>query len=131
MNDEEHALFANDTFYMAFAQKNIEAMERLWAADHATMCVHPGWPSITGRDEILESWRRILGNPEQPGIDFYNARANTIGDVVMVTCYEELPGSICAATNGFIAESGEMRLFHHHSGPCANPPPPRGARARS
>lgn len=129
MNAEEHALFANDTFYMAFAQKDIEAMQRLWAADHATFCVHPGWPTITGRREILESWRRILSNPEQPGIDFYNAKAIVVGDVVMVTCYEELPGSICAATNGFIAESGEMKLFHHHSGPCANPPPPSGARS--
>ena len=129
MKPEEHALFANDTFYMAFAQKDIEAMERLWAAHHPTLCIHPGWPAIAGRREILASWRRILGNPDQPGIDFYNARAGTVGDIVMVTCYEELPGSICTATNGFIAERGEMRLFHHHSGPCANPPPPRAARS--
>ena len=99
MNAEEHALFANDTFYMAFAEKDIQAMERLWAADHATFCIHPGWPMIAGRREILASWRRILGNPEQPGIDF------------------------------FIAEHGGMKLFHHHSGPCANPPPPSGARS--
>ena len=51
-----------------------------------------------------------------------------IGSVVMVYCYEELPGSICVATNGFVKEQGEMRLFHHHSGPCANPPPPISAK---
>ena len=129
MNRQDHALFANDTFYLAFAQKDFKAMERLWANAHATVCVHPGWPVITRRDEIVESWRRILTNPEQPGIDFYNATANAVGSLVMVTCYEEMPGSICVATNGFVEEDGEMRLFHHHSGPCANPPPPSGARS--
>lgn len=129
MSPEDHARFANDTFYLAFAQKDFKSMERLWARAHATVCIHPGWPAITRREEIVESWRRILTNPEQPGIDFYNATATAVGSLVMVTCYEEMPGSICVATNGFVEEDGEMRLFHHHSGPCANPPPPSGARS--
>ena len=129
LKDEQLALFANDTFYLAFAQKDFPTMERLWAQRHPTLCIHPGWPAMVERKEIVHSWQRILNNPEQPGIDFYNATAGAIGSVVMVHCYEELPGSICVATNGFVKEHGEMRLFHHHSGPCANPPPPRGAQA--
>ena len=127
MKPEEEALFANDAFYLAFAQKDARAMERLWASRHPTLCIHPGWPAITGRADIVESWRRILGNPDQPGVDFYNASAQVVGPVVLVTCYEELPGSICIASNGFIAERGEMRMFHHQSGPCASPPKPAGA----
>lgn len=126
MKPEEEALFANDTFYLAFAQKDLDVMERLWASRHSTLCIHPGWPAIRSRHDIVESWRRILGNPDQPGIDFYNATASVVGPVVMVTCYEELPGAICVATNGFVKERGDMRLFHHQSGPCANPPPPVG-----
>lgn len=128
LQDEQLALFANDTFYLAFAQRDIGVMERLWAQRHPTLCIHPGWPAMTERKQIVRSWRRILNNPEQPGIDFYNVSASVIGSVVMVYCYEELPGSICVATNGFVKEQGEMRLFHHHSGPCANPPPPISAR---
>ena len=124
--ETELALFANDTFYLAFAQKDIHAMERLWATQHATVCIHPGWPAITGRQQIVASWRSILSNPEQPGIDFYNATANRVGTTVMVTCYEQLSGSICVATNGFVREGAAMRLFHHHAGPCANPPQPTG-----
>ena len=127
MTLEEEALFANDTFYLAFTRKDFPAMQRLWAATHATLCIHPGWHALRGRDEIFESWRHILGNPQQPGIDFYNATAETFGSVVLVTCYEELPGSICVATNGFVEEDGGMRMFHHHSGACANPPAPRGS----
>ena len=126
MKPEEQALFANDTFYLAFAQKDFDVMARLWTKQHPVMCIHPGWPVITGRAEVIESWRRILGNPEQPGIDFYNAATLTVHDMVFVTCYEELPGSICVATNGFVSERGGMRMFHHQSGPCANPPPPTG-----
>ena len=126
MKAEEKALFANDTFYVAFAQKDFDLMARLWAQNHPTVCIHPGWPAITGRADVIESWRRILGNPDQPGIDFYNATALTVGNLVFVTCYEELPGSICVATNAFVGERGEMRLVHHQSGPCANPPQPTG-----
>ncbi len=123
MTFEEEALFANDTFYLAFTQKDYAAMERLWAARYPTLCIHPGWRALGTREEILESWRQILGNPQQPGIDFYNATAASLDSVVMVTCYEELPGSVCIASNGFVREGGELRMFHHHSGPCASPPP--------
>ncbi len=126
MTLEEEALFANDTFYLAFTHKDFAAMERLWAADHPTLCIHPGWRALVERDEIVESWRQILGNPQQSGIDFYNASAKAFESVVMVTCYEELPGSVCVATNGFVKEGGDMRMFHHHSGPCADPPAPTG-----
>ena len=124
--DEQLAMFANDAFYLAFAQKDFNAMQRLWATRCPTLCIHPGWPAIHERAGIVASWRRILGNPEQPGIDFYNATAYRAGSVVMVTCYEELPGSICVASNGFVKEDGAMRMFHHHSGACAEPPAPRG-----
>ena len=125
--DVDQALFANDTFYLAFAQKDFAAMRRLWSTAHPVVCIHPGWPVIIGRQDVLESWRRILGNPDQPGLDFYNASAHDLGAMVMVTCYEEMPGSICIATNGFVAEDGEPRLFYHQSGPCADPPRPKGA----
>ena len=126
-DEEQVALFANDAFYLAFAQKDAKAMDRLWATDHPTVCIHPGWPALDEREAIVRSWRRILGNPEQPGIDFYNVVSRTVGNVVMVTCYEELAGAVCVASNGFVREGGAMRLFHHQSAPCASPPPPKGA----
>ncbi len=127
MSLADEALFANDTFYLAFAGKDVKAMSRLWAKRHPTICIHPGWPAIHSRDKIVGSWERILANPDQPGIDFYNSAAHEAGEVVLVTCYEELPGGICIATNGFVVEDGVLRLFHHQATPCANPPPPRGA----
>ena len=127
MKPEEQALFANDTFYLAFAAEGPRCHDAA-VGQAPPGDLHPS--GLAGhhrpRRGHRESWRRILGNPDQPGIDFYNANAQTVGSMVFVTCYEELPGSICVATNGFVSERGEMRIFHHQSGPCANPPPPAG-----
>ena len=101
-------------------------MANLWSAEQPVVCIHPGWPALTDRTDIVESWRNILGNPDQPGIDFYNASARNVGDLVFVTCYEQLSGSVCVATNGFVNEHGRMLMFHHHAGQCANPPQPDG-----
>jgi hypothetical protein len=122
----EQALFANEAFYLAFAQKDLAAMDNLWARAHPVVCVHPGWPAITDRAEIMDTWQGILGNREQPGIDFYNAEAYAIADTVVVTCYEALPNGICVASNGFVLEGGEIRLFLHHAGQCVNAPEPTG-----
>ncbi len=122
MDREERALFANEAFYLAFSEKSVAAMDRLWAKDNPTLCVHPGWPALIERDDIIDKWRLILNNPDQPGIDFYNAIAHCVSDVVYVTCYEQLTGSVCVATNGFIEEDDEFVMFHHHAGPCASPP---------
>ena len=49
---------------------------------------------------------------------------NAAGDAIaLVTCYEELPGGVCLATNGFVEEDGQLRMVMHHSGVCGNPPP--------
>ena len=54
-------LFANEAFYRAFADRDFKAMSELWAHDLPSVCIHPGWPALTGRTRILASWERILG----------------------------------------------------------------------
>lgn len=105
-------------------------MDELWSRERPLVCVHPGWALLTSRKEIMDSWRRILGNPDQPGMDFYDAQPQQHGSVTLVTCYEELPGGICLATNGFIEEDEQLRMVLHHSGMCARPPATVG-RAKS
>ena len=117
------ALFANESFYLAFAAGDSDAMGRIWAKGHSVVCIHPGWPALVGRDAVMESWRQILGNPNQLQLDFYDARAVELGDVVAVICYEILPGTVLTAMNLFVAEEGSARMVHHQSGPCGDPPP--------
>jgi hypothetical protein len=112
-------LAANDAFYRAFNQKDIEAMELLWSASDEVTCIHPGWNLLRGREPVLDSWRNILSNPGQPKILTGGATGSLLGKVAMVICRELVGGSALVATNLFVLENGEWRLFHHHSGPVA------------
>ncbi len=119
-----HALFAADAFYLAFTNKDIDAMDGLWAKKVALCCVHPGWPRLTEREAIIESWRNILGNPDQIGPTAYGHEAHVWGDCVGITCYEALAGGVILASKVFVQEDNEWRLALHHGSPCQNPPAP-------
>jgi len=118
---EQQVLFSNEAFYLAFSQKDVAAMEAIWSRTAPLVCVHPGWRRLTERNAILESWRRILQNPDQPGMDFLEPVVHDHGVVVLVTCYEVLPGGVCLATNGFVYEGDRWQMVLHHSGACAQP----------
>jgi hypothetical protein len=117
------ALFANEAFYLAFAQGDVSAMRKLWSERERVLCIHPGWAALTDREEVLDSWGRILGNADQAKVSFYGAQAIELPAAVAVVCYEVLPGSVLTATNVFVVEDGHPRIVHHQSGPCGNPPP--------
>ena len=121
---QEHAdlLFANEAFYVAFQTKDVAAMEDLWARRVAVACTHPGWPSLSGREQVMQSWAAILGNPDTRGVEMRGARAQRYGDAAFVTCYEMIGESLLAATNVFVREDGGWKLVHHQAGPCNLPP---------
>src|SRR5215510_544353 len=54
--------FANDAFYQAFSAASLDAMEAVWAEQPNVFCIHPGWPPITNRAEVMASWKEILSN---------------------------------------------------------------------
>ncbi|MEE4381537.1 MAG: nuclear transport factor 2 family protein [Pseudomonadales bacterium] len=122
--DSARALFANDAFYLAFAQRDLEAMDRLWARRHPVACIHPGWATLHERAAVMESWSGILANPDAPMVTVDHARALGFGDTVLVTCYERIGDQALAASNLFVLEDGEARLVHHQASPCAEPPAP-------
>jgi len=120
MNDTaQQVLFSNEAFYLAFSHKNIEAMDALWSRRSPLVCVHPGWRRLTDRGQIMLSWKRILENPNQPGMDFLEPEVHDHGAMVLVTCYESLPNGVCLASNGFVYEGERWQMVLHHSGACA------------
>ncbi|MCY4345090.1 MAG: nuclear transport factor 2 family protein [Gammaproteobacteria bacterium] len=117
------AEFANEAFYMAFNRLDVAAMEALWSARHEAVCLHPGWPALIGREAIIDSWRSIFANPDQPPVTFHSASSRSMGPgIVAVVCYEVVAGSTMVATNLFVEEDGQPRLVLHQSGICARPP---------
>ena len=55
----------NDELYAAIEAGDLDRMGRVWL-DHPhhqdVICVHPGWPPIQGRDQVLRSWAAIMAN---------------------------------------------------------------------
>ena len=121
MEDMEAVLAANDTFYRAFADGDVEAMDALWADDAPVACIHPGWNALTEREAIMESWRAILESSGRPAIRRHGERVFLHGDSALVICYEIIPQGYLVATNVFLRGRAGWAMVHHHAGPTPTP----------
>ncbi len=124
MPDREALLFANEAFYLAFASRDMAAMEDAWSAIAPVACIHPGWGVLTGRDEVMESWAAIIANPDSPDIHVHAPEPHLYGNVGFVVCYEEIAGQYLIATNIFVRDGSVWRMVHHQAGPTAAVPDP-------
>jgi hypothetical protein len=130
MTDADAVLAANLEFYRAFTTRDAGAMEALWARTLPVACVHPGWPALVDRDEIVESWRSILANPDSPRIACYDEHVFVYGETALVVCEEELEGGTLIASNFFVREDGSWRIAHHQAGQLVARRPQRPTRER-
>ena len=112
---ESGVLEANRTFYDAFQKRDSAAMEHLWAEEHASSCIHPGWAPLVGRQAVMASWRAIFGSPDPPRIQMTDAHAVVLGTAAFVTCIEHL-------TDG--DHRGDQRV-RRGARPMADGPPSR------
>ncbi len=130
---EAEVLAANQAFYDAFARGDMVVLEALWAEKAAVACIHPGWDALVGRDEVLQSFRSILGGGGAPAVKCLRPTATVMGEAAFVVCAEALGDVELVATNLFVQEGGCWRLVHHHSGPVHRrterrpPPAPSGS----
>ena len=120
-SDSAQLLFTNDAFYQAFRDRDMTAMQALWAEEQPIACLHPGWQPLIGRQDVLESWAAILANPESPEVHCRGAKVLLWGETGLVLCYESIGGQFLAASNLFAREGGAWRLVHHQAGPCQPP----------
>lgn len=121
MDDAEAVLAANQAFYDAHEARDLDAMARLWGDGDEVVCIHPGWPILRGRDDVLESWRRIFGGPGRNQFIVTNDTVAVDGDIAWVTCDENLvdggaTGTV-AATNIFRRADDTWRMVAHHGSP--------------
>ncbi len=119
MSQEAAVLFANEAFYLAFATRDVKSMNELWSEKSSVTCVHPGWRPLIGREDVVESWLTLLGNPAAPHVEFRDARAFIYGQTATVLCFEVMREGILVATNIFVHEETGWRMVHHHATPVA------------
>ncbi len=123
MSDTDSLLFANEAFYRAFADRDIQAMADIWSREKPVSCLHPGWGPLFARSEVISSWAAILSSPDAPKIRCFNPQAQIYGDVGTVICFEKLRDGVLVATNVFVREGSLWKMVHHQGGPTSTPAP--------
>ncbi|MFE7622122.1 nuclear transport factor 2 family protein [Streptomyces sp. ATexAB-D23] len=125
---------ANTAFYEALEQGDLEALTALWlpGEDLTVSCVHPGWPVLSGRGEVLRSYALIMANTEYIQFFLTDVGVSMTGDTALVTCTENilsggpaeegsslgpLVGQLVVATNVFRRTPDGWKLWSHHGSP--------------
>lgn len=118
--DDEQVLEAHAAFYEAFAERDVDAMEDLWARTLPVTCVHPGWSLLEGREAVLASWKSILEGPASPDVVASREVVHVYGETAVVVCVETLADGQLMATNVLSLELGRWRMVHHQAGPISS-----------
>ncbi|MDU8995520.1 nuclear transport factor 2 family protein [Streptomyces sp. RLB3-17] len=143
--DVEQVELANTAFYEALERGDFEGLSSQWLApldtadddiegDGAVIsCVHPGWPVLNGRGEVLRSYALIMANTEYIQFFLTDVHVSVTGDTALVTCTENilsggpapedsdelgpLVGQLVVATNVFRRTADGWKLWSHHASP--------------
>lgn len=128
-SDESGLLAANDAFYRAFEEADLDAMSDLWEHSDRVECVHPGWSALRGWGEVAASWATLFGGRQRLQFILTDARAVVVGEVGWVSVDENLlAGDVAggagstgtvAAINVFVRSGGTWRMVAHHGAPVA------------
>ncbi|MEU8824423.1 nuclear transport factor 2 family protein [Streptomyces sp. NPDC048636] len=134
LTDRERVARANTALYEAMEQGDHEALERLWLAapDTEVSCVHPGWPVLRGRGEVLRSYALIMANTDYIQFFLTDVEVSVLADTALVTCTENilsgapaeeegelgpLVGQLVVATNVFRRTDDGWKVWSHHGSP--------------
>jgi hypothetical protein len=119
MSDLASLRFALAAFYEALGQRDMAALDRIWARTLAVSCIHPGWPPLTDRADIIDTWDVILDNPDAQGFRCESHKIQLVGELGIVLCREWVSGHLMATTNIFAREGRCWMMVHHQASPVA------------
>ena len=117
-DDERDAvLAANRAFYNAFNDRDVAAMDQIWAPTGSVICLHPGQAALYDRAEIMASWRAIMKHPEAPRVRCTEEWVVGRPGLALVICREVLSNGQLMASNLYVRMSDGWPMTSHHSGP--------------
>ncbi|OEJ25739.1 DUF4440 domain-containing protein [Streptomyces agglomeratus] len=129
--DAEQVEVVNTAFYEAVERGDFEELSAIWLDDEIS-CVHPGWPVLSGRGEVLRSYALIMANTEYIQFFLTDVKVTVLGDTALVVCTENtlsggpaeeagelgpLVGQLIVATNVFRRTEDGWKLWSHHGSP--------------
>jgi len=116
---------AEQAFYDAFRQTDLDAMMSVWDTDDDIVCVHPLGEILIGRKDIAESWNKILRGDGDVNIRHLVQQQILCDDLAVHVVHEvfELPGQTqlpapVIVTNSYRKTTqGDWRMILHHASP--------------
>jgi ketosteroid isomerase-like protein len=133
MAASEAILDANQSFYRAFESLALDRMEKVWLRDPRIVCIHPGWPKLSGWGPVMASWERIFENVFEMKFDLSIIDVRFDGDLGLAVTEEHLTqrnydGALSTrvlSTNVFEQVGNQWLLVLHHGSPVMAPPDDR------
>ncbi len=111
---------AESAFYDALERADLDAMMAVWADDEEIVCVHPGWPRLTGQDQVREGWRRIFKGPrmrvqvsQQVAVSAMMVAVHSVHETVTLAGEKGTRGPV-VATNVYLRTAAGWRMIAHH-----------------
>jgi ketosteroid isomerase-like protein len=113
---------AEEAFYRAFRDGDIETMRTVWSPSGEVVCVHPAHTALTGYAEIMASWESILATTEGFDIRFLCRQQLRDGGLVIHVGLEEITSAegdrvTVPATNAYRLSPNGWQLCLHHASP--------------
>ena len=120
---------ANDTFYAALRNGDLDRMNEVWLKGSESKCVHPGWPMIYGWEAIKESWKNIFEAGGLSDIEVSDISVEVSGTLAWVICIEkighrvgdEIQFGYAQSTNVFEYKGSSWKMVIHHASPIPVP----------
>jgi len=111
-------------FYEALGAGDLDAMMQVWSEDEEIVCIHPGWPRLSGYAEVRESWRRIFANDARLTLRV-TQQAQLVTPFAVISSVLEQFGRAddasvaapVAATNIYTRGALGWRMVAHHASP--------------
>jgi ketosteroid isomerase-like protein len=121
---------ANERFYRALENGDLDEMSEVWLHEDWVKCVHPGWDMITGWEKVYQSWENIFSAPAGMRISATEIEIKIEGDFALVSCNENIAlfldstsapvSARTTATNLFHRIGDGWRMVHHHASQVSN-----------
>lgn len=115
---------AEAAFYAALENGDLNTMAAVWMHSDSVVCVHPGGPQLLGYDQVLKSWRKILGNSGGFRISAQLLHHSTDDQVsvrflneILFTEDDQSEPFTVLATNAYQRTESGWRLILHHASP--------------
>lgn len=116
---------AEQAFYRAFENADLDAMMNVWSDRDEIECIHPMGERLRGLAAIRNSWEQIFFNPPAIKFEIEKRQVAEQGPIAvhivserMVIVGSEQEASYVLATNVFKKDEHGWKMIIHHASPA-------------